>query len=304
MRRTSDAWLWWCWVVGGIGLIAAFDLARQTLMVSMYKFLLPAGPGVYALLATQPALSGGRARLRAPLLIFLCVGAAWEALGKLADWDRLLPVDRSWLIMIPLTLLVLLAGAKSSWPLWVAAGVALTVAVHLSLQATMFMHPRLVLIAGPVVYLLLAATLPGRPCNWFVPLSIGAIVLCSAVLAGRQITSGFSVIAKADWRTSARLIDQHVGPTDVIAFMPHGEPTSAFCYIVYTHYSPDSHRPTIFLGKTALDSAVLRQLAARPAVWVVGGDADASTQRFLPGWRHGPIDHLRADCDLWPVYPP
>ncbi|MGD1277990.1 MAG: glycosyltransferase family 39 protein [Tepidisphaeraceae bacterium] len=304
-RRTSDAWLWWCWVIGGIALVAAFDLARQTLMVGTYKFLLPAGPGVYALLATQPSLSGLRARLRAPLLVFLCAGAAWAIVETLADWQRVLPADRSWLIVIPLILLLFTARWRSSWPLWVLAAACLTLAVHISsLPATMFSYPRLLLIAGPVVFLLLAATLPARPCNWFVPLSIGAVVLWSVVVSGQRVAPGFSVIAKPDWRTAARLIDQRAGPKDVIAFGPCAEAGPAFGYIVYKHYLPDSRRPTIFLGETAPDSAVLRQLAARPAVWVVGGDADADTRRFFPGWRHGPLVHLPPHCNLWPIYPP
>ena len=64
-RRVPQTRLWYLWLLGGVGFVVLFDLIRQTLMVSLYKLVLPAGPAMYAIVAARPPACRGPSRWRA-----------------------------------------------------------------------------------------------------------------------------------------------------------------------------------------------------------------------------------------------
>jgi hypothetical protein len=51
LRSRPELLLWWLWSVCGIGLVLGFDIARHSTLLSITRYITPAAPGVYALLA-------------------------------------------------------------------------------------------------------------------------------------------------------------------------------------------------------------------------------------------------------------
>jgi hypothetical protein len=60
LRQRPELLLWWLWTILSVGLILGFDLARHSALLSITRYLMPAAPGVYAILATPLLGRGGR----------------------------------------------------------------------------------------------------------------------------------------------------------------------------------------------------------------------------------------------------
>jgi uncharacterized membrane protein len=73
--KSATAWLWWLWMVFGIGVLTAFDLLRHGILLGQIRYTLAAAPAVYAL-ATAPLGKHPAMRWICPTVIVLCVGIA------------------------------------------------------------------------------------------------------------------------------------------------------------------------------------------------------------------------------------
>jgi hypothetical protein len=51
MRRRRYLLLWWLWTACGIGLVFLIDVLRHSTLLTMTRYVIPAAPGIYALLA-------------------------------------------------------------------------------------------------------------------------------------------------------------------------------------------------------------------------------------------------------------
>ncbi|HEV8604206.1 MAG TPA: glycosyltransferase family 39 protein [Tepidisphaeraceae bacterium] len=58
LGRRTDLLLWWLWLAGVIGSLAALDLLRNTQQLPFTRYTLLAGPALYALIAAVPARWG------------------------------------------------------------------------------------------------------------------------------------------------------------------------------------------------------------------------------------------------------
>jgi hypothetical protein len=68
MRRRRYLLLWWLWAICGIGLVLLIDIARHSTLLTVTRYVVPAAPGIYALLAVPYP---GRIGRMAPWII-LC----------------------------------------------------------------------------------------------------------------------------------------------------------------------------------------------------------------------------------------
>jgi 4-amino-4-deoxy-L-arabinose transferase-like glycosyltransferase len=306
MRR-SAAGLWWLWLLGGVGCVVLFDLVHQTLMVSVYKFLLPAGPAMYALVATPPREGRGR-RWRAPLMIFICVGVIWAVADNLIDirgtFAGLRPVV-IYLSLIPLVLLTIAPIIRRSWPTWAIFAAAIAIVVNAGLLAIANLPPAFAVGVMLAAYFFLAMTAPSKKdCPWLMPLYGTILATGSIFVTSQWLASGAVIIPMPDWRSAARLIDQASEPGDPLVFTACRESNPVFCYIVYGHYSPGSRHPVVFLGSNPLPSATQNELASRKRVWMIGLDPSSETNRYFPGWSAGKVLSVPGNCNIWPVFPP
>jgi len=51
LRRRPYLLFWWLWIAGAIGLVFVIDVARHSTLLSISRYVIPAAPGVYAILA-------------------------------------------------------------------------------------------------------------------------------------------------------------------------------------------------------------------------------------------------------------
>ena len=75
-RRTPSVSLWWLWVWGTLAVVAALDVARGTNHLFYHRYMLLAGPGVYALVACLGTSVRRRSVARAAALVTVAACAA------------------------------------------------------------------------------------------------------------------------------------------------------------------------------------------------------------------------------------
>jgi hypothetical protein len=69
LRRSPEMLLWWLWIVCTIGMVAALDIARDSTLVAVVRYIFLSSPAIYAILATPLP---GRLGAVVPALMFLC----------------------------------------------------------------------------------------------------------------------------------------------------------------------------------------------------------------------------------------
>jgi hypothetical protein len=87
MRLSRRAVLfWWLWVICTVGLVAAVDLVRGSVLVSVSRYVFLASPGVFALLCSWVSIRLGRFVLGAAFLSSIIFGVArWQAGPSFSD---------------------------------------------------------------------------------------------------------------------------------------------------------------------------------------------------------------------------
>jgi 4-amino-4-deoxy-L-arabinose transferase-like glycosyltransferase len=300
-RRDPQTALWWFWTMAGVAFVVLLDLKRQTLMTGIYKFTLPASAGFFSLFAIQPQVEGAEGRWRAPLLVILGTGTILLVV-QIVMGSFVLPVSEAALILLPALLCLFVIRGKNSWLPWTLVAVFVTAALSFLLRAEMNSTPLLLLWSAPALYVALWVTSPrGLSCWWLPRVAQWTVVVGCILLACRWVAAGSTIIDKGDWHGTAAGIDRVVGANDLIAFTAGHEEAAPLAYIVYRHYSPDSARPVIFLGKGAaeLSSGDIRNRK----IWMFGLDPDGQTREYFPGWRHGDPVSLPGDNEIWEIFP-
>jgi hypothetical protein len=230
----------------------------------------------------------GRAIAQIPIRLLLDPSADWQ-----------------WLTALPLAVLVYLVPLFRFrkqprlllWWLWILGTIGVVAAVDLVHYSTMIAVLRYVFLASPAVYAILATILRGR-----LGVAVaGVMLLCAAVYGLARLQVGPE--QAEDWRTMARLIDQTVGPHDLVAINGFYNTEPAFDYFVIAHYAGDWKRPVIFL-MDAPDERTANELASQKRLWMVGHNARADTARILPGWSIGAIRGVGKKNAVWLVTPP
>lgn len=312
-RRPGSELLWWLWLMGGVGLLLAFDLARQTRMISITKYLVPVAPAVYALVALNLLHKRGIDGLSATINISLIVGAL-ATLGELmpaahVQWLQWFPVLAATLMVFALISAVGLR--HKSWSTWVVGAIGLVWTMNEAMLGARS-HVYLVYLAMAGTWIFLVATAPARhPCAWLGPTAGVALAVWALIVAAEFTAGGSQIIVKGDWREVADALTRRAAPSDILAFAKSPDLDPPYCYIVLRHYAPGWKQPVIFLGGDGLNRSTREELSircraglGRGCVWMVGIDPDGDTQRFFPGWHRGPAAVFPQICDLWPVYPP
>jgi len=230
-----------------------------------------------------------QAIITAPAQILLEPGGTWSSLQSL-----------------PLAVLIYIAPLFLSrrspemllWWLWIVGTIGLLLAVDLLRGTTVIGVIRYSFILFPAIFIILATLLPGSRLGRFVSF---AALLCVAIYGLDRFQVGPA--PTQDWRTLTRLTDRSTDPRDIIALTGSYDFEPGFDYVVMSHYLGSWTRPVIFLTDRP-SKIVMRQLAARGRVWIIGGDPDAQSRQLFPGWspanEHGAgIGNL-----LWAVTPP
>jgi uncharacterized membrane protein len=81
--------------------------------------------------------------------------------------------------------------------------------------------------------------------------------------------------ATMDWRAIAKAIDLRAGPHDILAFVETQSGGSAWEYIAFQHYAPQSQRPVILVDKLT-DRNKLSKIAGNKMIWVVSDSQSKS----------------------------
>jgi hypothetical protein len=107
----------------------------------------------------------------------------------------------------------------------------------------------------------------------------------------------------ADWKNLARRVGQSAASHEPIVFAGSYVHEPLFDYIIMAHYMGSWKWQTIFLQDCPSD-AVMRQLASRGKVWVIGNDPVSESRRFFPGWQPVIARGAVIGDSLWAVIPP
>jgi hypothetical protein len=212
-------------------------------------------------------------------------------------WDWLTAVLIAALIYIAPLFRIRQIPENLLWWLWIAGTIAVVTVVDLAHRSTMVSVIRYDMLASPAVYAILSIVIPHRLGMIFAAL----VLFCAAVYGVARVQIGPE--SSEDWKTVSHLIDRAAGPRDVTALLGFYQDEPSFDYFVMTHYVGDWNRPVIFLMQSPSEQ-VVRQLAARPRVWIVGHHPDFDTNRMLPGWRIGTLHGEGLDNAVWAVLPP
>jgi uncharacterized membrane protein len=167
------------------------------------------------------------------------------------------------------------------WVLWGLGTIGFVAAMDMARQTTLVGYPRYTVLASPAVYAVIAAF--DWPRRAFIrnAVAISAIGLLAIVAIQRSIDGA---PAKEDWRTLAHHLDAVAGPDDLLVFFnddPYISP--GIWYMGFKYYVPDSHRPWLVLDAPA-NAEVMRQLASRQLIWLIGRFPERQGPRLLPGW--------------------
>jgi hypothetical protein len=234
------------------------------------------------------------------------IGQSGRAIAMIPIRLLLDPSDNSqWFTAVPLALLVsvvpLFRLRKSPelllWWLWLVGTVGVVAISDIVHHSTMLGVLRYVFLASPAVYAMLATAVPGR-----LGAAVAAVMLmCAAVYGLARVQAGPEPVE--DWKTMAHLIDQTVGPRDVVALVGFYKTEPAFDYFVIAHYVGDWKRPVMFLMGAPTERA-RSELAGKSRVWMVGHSAQVDTGRLLPGWGIGAVRGVGKRNAVWLLLPP
>lgn len=167
------------------------------------------------------------------------------------------------------------------WVLWGFGTIGFVTAMDMTRQTTLVGYLRYTILASPGIYALIAAFHWPRWTFIRDAVAITVVVLLAIVAIQRSIDG---VPSKEDWRTFARDLDAAATPDDLLVFYnndPYESPGT--WYMGFKYYVRNSHRPWLVLNGPA-GADVLRQLASRRLVWLVGWFPQAQGPRILPGW--------------------
>jgi hypothetical protein len=212
--------------------------------------------------------------------------------------------------MLLATLIVAIPAARFRranlmlWVLWLAGTVGMLAIVDLVRGSILLEYLRYSILAGPAVYAILAAVAwPPRP------LLRDGVAWCTlallTVLVSHRLRDG--VASREDWRQLAADLNAHAAPDDLLVFYG-GDPwiSPGTWYMCFMYYTPQSHRPWLILHRPA-DARLLRELASRNSLWLIGKYPQEDGSILLPGWQ--PQSILRnptagAICRMVRVIPP
>jgi hypothetical protein len=217
--------------------------------------------------------------------------AALQTIGLPAQWL----VAQTFARLLPAAAFVLLAAATILlplirfpwrrdtllWLIWIAA-TALPLALSDIFRQTTFLdYLRYTILASPAAYALLASIdFPLRP---IIRDTIGycALALCAFFTLQRCHQAPTS---KEDWRELATRLDREAQSDDLLVFTgndPWASPGT--WYMGFKYYAPQSDRPWLILQAPA-DPDLLKQLAERRSIWVIGRYPTIDGPADLPGW--------------------
>jgi hypothetical protein len=264
------------------------------------------GPHLLIYRQTDPAQGYGRLTDRNLTRLALSVP---QRLSLESNQDPLLFADNGpWPLVIALAAIVYVIPLMRLrtrrfllfWWLWVAGEIAFVLLIDIFRHSTLLSVTRLVSLAAPGVYALLAVPLPG----WIGKCVPWAIVIGAAGCAVDYWTMGPPNCPDA--QTIASRIRHQVAPDDVILITGNyyraGTREPPLTYFVLSHYSGLWHWPVVFATAPLGDRTRL-ELRRFHRIWVVGIDPIGDTQKILPGWQ---VHDVRGPGDsnlLWYVTP-
>ncbi len=168
------------------------------------------------------------------------------------------------------------------WSLWIAGTIGLVAAADLACGTTMSGYIRYTILASPCVYAIIAAwDWPRR--NVLRDGLALAVIVGLVIAAAHRLANGPE--PKEDWRTAAAKLDVSASRDDLIVFFSQ-DPWVApgIWYVCLHYYLPESNRPWLLLRHRP-DESLMRQLAARNSLWLVGVHAETTGELLLPGWQ-------------------
>jgi hypothetical protein len=216
----------------------------------------------------------------------------------------------AWTFMLLAALIVAIPAVRFRranlllWVLWLAGTVGMLAVVDLVRGSILLEYLRYSILAGPAVYAILAAVAwPPRP------LLRDGVAWCTlallTVLVSHRLRDG--VASREDWRQLAADLNAHAAPDDLLVFYG-GDPwiSPGTWYMCFMYYTPQSHRAWLILHRPA-DARLLRELASRNSLWLIGKYPQEDGPALLPGWQ--PQSILRnptagAICRMVRVIPP
>lgn len=278
----------------------------SAIAVAVFIVAVAWGPHLLAYRGTDPA--NGYGKLASRNLPHLALSVP-QRLTLESNQDPLLLADNG-----PWTLVVALAAIAYAVPLfrlrrgrylllwwfWMAGEIGSILLIDIFRHSTLLSITRLVTLAAPGIYALLAVPLPG----WLGKCVPWAILFSVAVYAVDYWMTGPPNCP--DVRTIANCIRQEVAPGDVVLvtgdYYRAGEREPPLTYFVLSHYAGPWNWPVVFATAPLSDRTRL-ELRRYRRIWVVGIDPIGDTQKILPGWQvhdvHGPGDSNL----LWYVTP-
>jgi hypothetical protein len=190
------------------------------------------------------------------------------------------------------------------WVLWLAGTIGMLAAADLLRGSIFLEYLRYGILASPAVYAIIACVdWPPRPLlRDAVPWCMLALL---TVLVSVRLHDG--VASKEDWRQLASDLDAHAAPDDLLVFYGNDPWISpGTWYMCFTYYMPQSHRPWLILQHRA-DAALLRRLASRNSIWLIGKYPQEDGPALLPGWQPQSVlqnPTAGAICRMVRIHPP
>jgi uncharacterized membrane protein len=187
------------------------------------------------------------------------------------------------------------------WWFWMAGAIAVIFLIDIFRHSTLLSISRLVILAAPGIYALLAVALPGRLGKCIPWVILFGAVACAADywIAGPPNCP--------DIQTIANSISREVTPRDVLLitgdYYRAGSQEPPLTYFVLSHYAGPLNCPIVF-ATAPLSISTRVELTKYPRIWMVGIDPHGDTQKILPGWQVHDIQGPGDSNLLWYVTPP
>jgi uncharacterized membrane protein len=185
-------------------------------------------------------------------------------------------------VVVALTIFLLRTRRETLlWAIWAAGIVGSIALLDLVKGATFLQYLRYTILASPAIFAIFAGFELRGP--WVLRNGLPvALVLILLVLDAIRLGGG--VESKEDFRQLAKSLNAYAAPDELLIF--HNDSlyvSPGVWYMGFKYYAPDSRRPWVTLHHAA-DAALLKELANRDSLWLIGQAPQRDASTVLPGW--------------------